>query len=124
MIGVKGLMVGNIVLNENNKPIIITYDYMESLFEYANWDDLNPINLTPKILEQAGFEENGDDCYVIKCESIYFGYYEFEWKGDGFNVYDLSGVLVVFIEYLHELQNFYQFYNKTELPIDIDKLEL
>lgn len=115
-------MVGNAVLNENNKPIIITYDYMESLFEYANWDDLNPINLTPKILEQAGFEKYADTMFLFNYQGFTFTYLYTYSGGDWY--FELNGDRLN-ISYLHEVQNIiYILCDKTELPIDIDKLEL
>lgn len=120
MIDSKDLRIGNIVLDENNKPIIIDYNYMANLLKYANWDDLKPIKLTPDILEQIGFKKPQPEHLILKTDTHEY-LFCLDYEGANLCIDGKDAFCV----YLHDLQNNYYFNNnKQELPININTLKV
>ena len=126
MINSKDLRIGNIVLEDG---IISKYDFIEQM-AYTNFEKycnhLQPINLTPEILEQCGaikinnaeFEFNDG---VIITHSGDFKFYLTYYYDDGRGEKSLGKV---FYEYLHEMQNLHKILQGTELPININTLKV
>jgi len=120
MIDKTHLRLGNYVMDEDS-VVMIT----ELTSKHANhsqafncpYDDLEPIPLTPEILEKCGFEKNedGDDGY----------YYDLSANGILFIEGDKKGYCEVFLDmieevrvrYLHQLQNLYFSLTGQELNV-------
>jgi len=128
---VNELMIDDWVLDTFGKPMkvrdIITFDNKYSAKRYVNGNSLegggaysqreeniNPIPLTPEILEKNGFVSICDD---------YFAYYfnkleirEREITAEGLYEYELEiGGVWVFIHYIHELQHILRLCKLNEL---------
>lgn len=96
-----------------------TYTQLE---EISRWDDLNdvqPIPLTPEILEKAGLKKGSLGGYIIKLpnrENF------LDWDSStGMYLEDResNGLELDHIQYLHQLQNLYFALTGTELEIDL-----
>lgn len=106
MINASELRIGNTVLGVNGYEKNITpYDY-----EHTDFNKLNPIPLTPQILEKCGFENNGSNFFIKDGYSVFF-YPEdmtFEFQICG-NIPDIN------LNSLHHLQNIHFALTGTEL---------
>ena len=96
-----------------------------------DWDAdyLEPVELTPDILEAAGFGVNKDNSfgYINENEGILIELGDF-YEDDGRSVfyYNLpdtdNSTCIAYCKYLHQLQNLYWCLCGEELQIDITKL--
>lgn len=77
---------------------------------------MEPIPLTRDIFIRFGAETWGDENEYCKFpdQAYPFDYLD---QGTGFQVFDDNGVKVVFLEFVHELQNFYRSIDKEGLHI-------
>ena len=97
MIQAKELRIGNWI---NEQGLELQVGMINSGLFVAS----ESVPLTEEWLLKFNIPKNGD-YYIVKTD---LGYeYELLWKGDGFNVYDGVGILLVFIKYVHRFQNWY-----------------
>ena len=105
----------------------ITYAY---LYEFVKGNvHLVPVELTPDILEAAGFGVNKDNSfgYINENEGILIELGDF-YEDDGravfyYNLPDTdNSTCIAYCKYLHQLQNLYWCLCGEELQIDITKL--
>ena len=105
----------------------ITYTY---LYEFVKGNvHLVPVELTPDILEAAGFGVNKDNSfgYINENEGILIELGDF-YEDDGravfyYNLPDTdNSTCIAYCKYLHQLQNLYWCLCGEELQIDITKL--
>jgi len=140
MIDPKELMIGNIVKNpryfkEWGQHLYQTVECICGIDISTNKEDwdadyLEPVELTPEILEAAGFGYNGNDkCfgYVNETEGILIelgDYYEDD--GRAVFYYNLpyidNSTCIAYCKHLHQLQNLYFTLTGQELQIDLQKL--
>ena len=123
------LRIGN--LTKQGKVIFIELDELigdsfrvedSDGVQYKNtWMKIQPIPLTPEILEKAGFEKTYNSPYRVKFDHIKhreIGYTFSDIKDyyeNGFRFYDRN----IDINYLHQLQNLYFALTGDELPIEL-----
>lgn len=98
----------------------------KGVFGSSKAEDINPIPLTPEILDKAGLKRGNwifkegeymltEDIYINYTCNIYYKY----WEGDG----DQGGIetkTFCEIKYLHQLQNLYFALTGTELEINLN----
>lgn len=96
-----------------------TSDFMDFLNEAqvnnGSINNIDPIPLTPEILEKFGFEKHtdsqGDAFWYV------YTYEDFEFTENG--AFTFNGSVMPHIQYLHELQNLYFALTGTELEIKL-----
>lgn len=130
MIQANELRIGNILKPINsryNEQFIvvenIALDEVNYNFKPYSLDALQPIPITPEILEKCGFKQ------VVVFEGINTNVYElnkFEIGRDGLDFVNMEMTIIIDksltlkVKYLHELQNIYYWYtNKQELKITL-----
>lgn len=120
----QNLRVGNWLLH-NNKPfeVIDICAYVDADSEYDGWlisavriEELQPIELTPEILEKAGFEKEGITTIMKDDFPVYFKRHNSNLQAWAFYI---SNPLKLECKYLHQLQNLYHSFTGTELEIDL-----
>jgi hypothetical protein len=72
------------------------------IFKEADLQEINPITLTPKILERHGFRNYVREQWILKIGNSNI---DFEFDGDGLRLRE-SIPSRISIKYLHQLQNF------------------
>jgi len=100
-----------------------------SKFPYTPINLIEPVELTPDILEAAGFGVNKDNSfgYINENEGILIELGDF-YEDDGravfyYNLPDTdNSTCIAYCKYLHQLQNIYWCLCGEELQIDITKL--
>src|ERR1700737_4938351 len=130
MIKSNELRLGNLVeLNTNGKKIIgLVYELKkESLLVspsdelapiWSEYNKLQPIPLTPEILEKCWFEKEGLEDPIWEMEISSFPIVRFYGKKLGILLNDR----MLYIETLHQLQNIYFAVDGEELKIDISSI--
>jgi hypothetical protein len=110
MINPKELRLGNWVFYYG-KAIQLDEEYLEVLFGARNYQDYQPIELTPEILEKAGFEP-----YKYYSDTMSYKRDWFIWTKGWFQ----KGIKILNedVKYLHQLQNLYFALTGEELTID------
>jgi hypothetical protein len=98
-VGIIKPMTANLILK--GKSIIAKYPI----------EDLQPITLTPELLEKSGFEKEND----------YWNLEGFKIWHDGKGFYHINSELLVHIDYLHQLQNLFYSLTGTELEINLSE---
>ena len=78
-----------------------TSQFVEVIKE-ADFQDINPIPLTPKILEKCGFRNYVREEWILSIDKSHM---DFEFTADGLRLKHSSPSQVP-IKYLHQLQNF------------------
>ena len=122
-------MIDPIELRLNN---IVRIDSIITTVSHIMGDEdyFEPVELTPEILEAAGFGYNGNDkCfgYVNETEGILIelgDYYEDDGRAVFYyNLPDIdNSTCIAYCKHLHQLQNLYWCLCGQELQIDITKL--
>lgn len=116
------LRIGNsLMFSENGETCIvteITEGGLEVLFKngeqvWIELDQFSPIELTPEILEKAGFRYDG---YVWDTEKVMLGDYK-----DGIHFCNGFSIINkgIKLEYVHQLQNLYFALTHQELNINL-----
>lgn len=134
MVDNKELRLGNILKGTTREGSVLVapvHEIMDSevslIFEGLahkfTHDRIDPIPLTPEILEKAGFEKIGDNGYIIyefeDEKNANEGFYV-ECEGDGYAYYYPSNTAMdVQINYLHQLQNLFFCLTGEELKINL-----
>ena len=137
MIQPNDLRIGNIVSLKNGyntelpKYGKVTQVYMNGFTVDYHWPDewFEPVELTPDILEAAGFGVNKDNSfgYINENEGILIELGDF-YEDDGravfyYNLPDTdNSTCIAYCKYLQQLQNLYFALTGDELQIDITKL--
>ena len=96
---------------------------------WIEYEQFSPVELTPDILEAAGFGVNKDNSfgYINENEGILIELGDF-YEDDGravfyYNLPDTdNSTCIAYCKYLHQLQNLYFALTGDELQIDITKL--
>lgn len=127
MVHTTQLRIGNWVMHDN-EPYQFKLDSFERLTDGSDpkmvqwFQDLEPIPLTPEILEKCGFKlwddmsrysiefENGNTFQVTNCREVFLGGGDACTEGHGF---DLK------IYHLHQLQNLYFSLTGKELEVKL-----
>jgi hypothetical protein len=96
-------------------------DFMEVLFAIRNFEDLEPIPLTPEILEKAGFVKVTDefqDNWVLneRCSVKLLDEPVYLYSNDES---DAGCYVLTELRYLHQLQNIYHALTGGELLIEL-----
>lgn len=135
-IDIKQLHIGSHVLwnGKRRKVDAITDDSIafriadteRKLYDSATIESVEPILITPALLEELGFkyhEYDNGKLWEWRYSDLYkaYGYLEFDestttiWRGHAWNMKEIE---VEFrVEYLHELENlFYMVYEKELIP--------
>ena len=107
-------------------PTLNTDEFGIGVVDYNN---IQPVELTPDILEAAGFGVNKDNSfgYINENEGILIELGDF-YEDDGravfyYNLPDTdNSTCIAYCKYLHQLQNLYYCLTGEELQIDITKL--
>jgi hypothetical protein len=112
MVNPKELMLGNWIFSENGfSQTIAAYD-----FEHTNFDAINPIPLTPEILEKAGFVQQsffvGKINYWIKGNIVYSSI-------DNQIELNNPNVFLCKCSHVHQLQNIIYSLTGEELEINL-----
>lgn len=125
--------VDNIYKNDNREYVVqmdvLLSDLGKDCKFSRNIDILEPIPLTPQIIEKCGFEEHVDNScrrwgykllilskYTINTTPIYFMIY----KNGTFDPSVFNRFIP--IVYLHQLQNIYHDLTGRELPVDMESI--
>lgn len=134
MIDPKEVRIGNILKSSDSSKLInvfhIDEDDDRGRINYIGVNNYQPVELTPEILEAAGFGYNGNDkCfgYVNETEEILIelgDYYEDDGRAVFYyNLPDTdNSTCIAYCKYLHQLQNLYFALTGQELQIDANKL--
>lgn len=93
----------------------INNTHVEGLGNEGHFDilDCKPIPLTPEILEQAGFEKDGEVIYRQRNTMLYFG-------ANFVDYYHYGHPIKNDIQSLHQLQNLFYALSGTELTINLN----
>ena len=136
MINPKELRIGSCVMHEDEFVIVdsitdkginlyVTEKDRNVTFSVLKFEDLEPISLTPEILDKCGFELNYSRNSYVMSDNIETGLnneFQLDSSNDGFipmvnNEYSVGEN----IKFLHELQNkFFDWYKKE---LEIKQLE-
>jgi hypothetical protein len=103
----------NCWFNHDGKPVQIDIETMEVLAGARNFEDYDPIPLTPEILEKINFEKWGQDDYRYLKNG--FGFV-IRKMSSGYYIWDKGGNE---IKHLHQLQNLYFCFCGEELNIEL-----
>lgn len=116
MIKANELRIGNWVFQEN-RHVQLNEDDLEVLFAARNYEDYNPIQLTPEILEKCGFkmDSGADFTHTDSGLKLFSGHHEFNYWGSTHNAKDFD----TSIKYLHQLQNLYFALTGEELKVTL-----
>jgi hypothetical protein len=106
MISANELRLGNWVLRHGKPSQIDIGD-----FRYEEYENHNPIPLTPELMEQTGFKQQGDYLWYEK-ENV-----ALEETIDGYQLAEYS--IAVGIKYVHQLQNLIFTLTGTELEVNL-----
>lgn len=119
MIDAKTLMIGNWLLGANGKHFQVDgYGIMTIQEEKSAAKDVSPIELTPKLLEQAGFELEYDGIYAKKYTHPDHNEFGYDWgQTFGWNARYFDRRIKC--TYLHELQNIFKVLTGKELEINL-----
>ena len=130
MIKITELRLGNYVYAGNKiERVLEIYPDSITTDSYTHIFDFLPVELTPDILEAAGFGVNKDNSfgYINENEGILIELGDF-YEDDGravfyYNLPDTdNSTCIAYCKYLHQLQNLYRCLCGEELQIDITKL--
>jgi hypothetical protein len=121
------LRIGNYIDYERTTHVVtrllahhVSHDWYKSIGEDAydtSYDSINPIPLTPEILEKCGFKRMSSDW---RWKGIFFIYYkanEEVWECVIEESYASKAITT--IKYLHQLQNLYFALTNKELIINL-----
>lgn len=99
MIAAKELRIGNWVIYDNKYHVVeeIVTDFRD--YKYMPFEDLEPIPISPEILESCGFVKDYDDTWYSKKDI------DIKMLPNIYEVY-IDDVLTS-VENLHQLQNLY-----------------
>lgn len=121
MIAAQELRIGNLIFIDNEFQTItgiynqlgdndkVNYYVQNKEFLDVNIEDIEPIPLTPEILEKCGFENFGDNFRLNDFVIDYIGF-QYRIMGNGRTIVLTS---------LHHLQNCYYFNTGQELDIKL-----
>jgi hypothetical protein len=120
MIKENEIRIGNWVIDntrEKSRYIKLDSNEVYELIGTGNWDYIEPIPLTPEILEKAGFEEDKlHECYVIK----QFGCgVAIEFFDNEINLVGHKSAEDLPCKYVHQLQNLIYSLTGEELMIEL-----
>lgn len=100
-------------------PLRLSEDILEVLFAARNYEDLEPIPISPEILKSCGFIYNSEEMGDSLAEE--YLYNDFCWSVGLKEIY-FKNIPLPHIEYLHQLQNLYFILVGEELEIKLPAL--
>ncbi|MDR3713150.1 MAG: hypothetical protein P4L51_10075 [Puia sp.] len=95
------------------KPVY-SAPFVEEIKE-ADFNEIDPIVLTPKILEKCGFRNFMREEWILKIGN---SHYDFEFESDGLRLRHPTPSRIP-IQYLHQLQNFLYAIAEYELETEL-----
>jgi hypothetical protein len=134
MIKSNELRIGNYVDYERTTHVVtrllahhVSHDWYKSIGEDAydtSYDSINPIPLTPELLEKCGFVEKDGSDNVHSIFSLNDFHLDFDWRRRQYYspMEENNGEWVTYgssIKYLHQLQNLYFALTNKELIINL-----
>lgn len=126
MINPNELRIGDFVIDRYNDCICIDEYWMEVFMAIRDYESLQPIPLTPEILEKCGFDKqehgSGNFKAVSQCKQIESSYERTSidhWNGKTFLTDIDGGTVGEELKSLHQLQNLYFALTGEELKVNL-----
>lgn len=108
----KDVRIGNWVKTDTGREYKIDLSWFDCCRNSSEGRDIQ-LDTYPIPLTEEGMTKFG---ITSEFHTSLGNIYEVEWKGDGYNVYNM-GVLIAFVKYVHTFQNLYYALTNEELII-------